>query len=110
VLEVAGYRYPDSDIRTYFAGEIEVWQEDPGAPFLLPVAPDQCHKDNVSGGGPYGVVLPDACADAYFVGEAGMSLVSYLNWAFQHGGFPGSTGDDAQWQVTHQLSEGLHRL
>ncbi|MEU8185410.1 hypothetical protein AB0B85_27970 [Micromonospora sp. NPDC049044] len=110
VLELAGYRYPNSDIRRYFADEIEAWQEDQGGPFLLPVAPDQCHKDNVSGGGAYGVVLPDASADAYFVGEAGMPLVSYLNWAFQHGGFPRPTEDEAQWQVIDQLSEGLVRL
>ncbi|WP_433132723.1 hypothetical protein ACQPWW_13930 [Micromonospora sp. CA-240977] len=110
VLELAGSRYPDSDIRGYFADEFEAWQEDQDTPFLLPVAPDQCHKDNVSGGGAYGVVLPDASADAHFVGEAGMPLVSYLNWAFRHGGFPAITGDEAQWQVIHQLNEDLHRL
>jgi hypothetical protein len=110
VLEFAGSRYPNSDIRTYVADEIAAWQEDQDAPFLLPVAPDQCHKDNVSGGGAYGVVLPDASADAHFVGEAGMPLVSYLNWVFQHGGFPAPSGDDAQWQVIHELSEGLDHL
>ncbi|MDT0529138.1 hypothetical protein RM555_09050 [Micromonospora sp. DSM 115977] len=110
VLELAGSRYPDSDIREYFAEEIEAWQEDQDEPFLLPVAPDHFHKDNVSGGGPYGILLPDASADAHFVGEAGMPLVAYLNWAFQHGGFPRPTGDQAQWQVIHQLRKGLHRL
>ncbi|MER7420837.1 hypothetical protein ABT346_29320 [Micromonospora peucetia] len=103
VLELAGSRYPDSDIREYFAEEIEAWQEDHDEPFLLPVAPDHFHKDNVSGGGPYGIILPDASADAHFVGEAGMPLVAYLNWVFQHGGFPRPTGAQAQWQVIHQL-------
>ncbi|MFG1869227.1 hypothetical protein [Micromonospora arborensis] len=110
VLELEGSRYPDSDIRKYFAHEIEQWQEDKDAPFLLPVAPDQCHKDNVSGGGPYGILLPDASADAHFVGEVGMPLVSYLNWVFQYGGFPRPTDDDAQWDVTYELAANLHRL
>ncbi|MEV0215428.1 hypothetical protein [Micromonospora sp. NPDC050695] len=110
VLELAGTRYPDSDIREYFAGEIKAWQDDQDEPFLLPVAPDQFHKDNVSGGGPYGIVLPDSCADAHFVGEAGMPLVAYLNWVFRHGGFPRPTGDQAQWDVTYRLTRDLHRL
>ncbi|PWU44394.1 hypothetical protein DLE60_10210 [Micromonospora globispora] len=67
------------------------WQEDQDEPFVLSVAPDHFHKDNVSGGAPYGIVLPDACADAHFVGEVGMPLVSYLNWVFRHGGFPRPT-------------------
>ncbi len=110
VLEVAGSRYPNSDIREYFAEEIEAWQEDQEEPFLLPVAPDHFHKDNVSGGGPYGIILPDASADAHFVGDAGMPLVDYLNWTFRHGGFPRPTVDHAQWRVISQLREGLHRL
>ncbi|MGA4732036.1 hypothetical protein ACPB67_31870 [Micromonospora taraxaci] len=110
VLELAGSRYPDSDIREYFAEEIEAWQEDQDEPFLLPVAPDHFHKGNVSGGDPYGIILPDATADAYFVGEARMPLVAYLNWTFQHGGFPRPTPDEAQWQVIHQLTEGLRHL
>ncbi|MBM0278240.1 hypothetical protein [Micromonospora tarensis] len=110
VLEVAGSRYPDADIRGYVADEIEAWQDDQDEPFFLPVSPDHYHKNNVSGGGPYRIVLPDASADAHFVGEAGMPLVSYLNWVFRHGGFPRPTGDGAQWQVIRQLRKGLHRL
>ncbi|MEU8217273.1 hypothetical protein AB0C47_16030 [Micromonospora taraxaci] len=113
VLELAGSRYPNSDIREYFAEEIEAWQEDQedlDEPFLLPVAPDHYHKGNVSGGGPYGIILPDASADAHFVGEARMPLVAYLNGAFRHGGFPRPTGDQAQWDVIRQLRGGLHRL
>ncbi|MEV1142623.1 hypothetical protein [Micromonospora sp. NPDC049799] len=110
VLEVAGSRYDDGDIREYFAGEIEAWQEEQDEPFVLPLAPDHFHKDNVSGGAPYGILLPDACADAHFVGEAGMPFVSYLNWVFQYGGFPRPTGDQAQWRVTYQLRKDLHRL
>ncbi|MBM0206795.1 hypothetical protein JNW90_30140 [Micromonospora sp. STR1s_5] len=111
VLEVAGSRHEGSDIHEYFAEAIEAWREDDqGESFVLPVAPDYLHKDNVSGGGPYGILLPDACADAHFIGEVGMPFVSYLNWVFQHGGFPRPTGDQAQWQVTHHLAKGLQPL
>lgn len=30
---------------------------------MLPLAPDRLHKDNVSGGPPYGIVLADGCVD-----------------------------------------------
>lgn len=110
VLEVAGSRLEGLDIREYFAEEIEAWQKDRAEPFVLPVAPDHFHKDNTSGGSPYGILLPDACADAHFVSEVGMPLVSYLNWVFQHGGFPRPTGHQAQWQVTRHLAQGLHHL
>jgi hypothetical protein len=33
------------------------------------MAPDRLHKENVSGGTPYGIVLPDACADGLFVAD-----------------------------------------
>jgi hypothetical protein len=57
--------------------------------FVLPVSPDMIHKDNVSGGPPYGIILPDGCADGLFVGETTMPFVSYLNWVFRNGGSPG---------------------
>jgi len=112
VLEVEGARYPDASIREYFEGEHEAWTEwsttSPDAgPFVLPVAPDRLHKDNVSGGPPYGIVLPDACADGMFVGEVGMPFVSYLNWVFRNGGFPWPTTSKDQWQVKHQLVKDL---
>lgn len=111
VFEVEGARYPDSDIRGYIEEEIEAWQEcSEGEPFVLPVAPDRLHKDNVSGGAPYGIALPDGCADAHFVGEVGMPLVGYLRWVFQYGGFPRPTGDDAQWKVIYELAQELQTL
>lgn len=53
-----GSRYPNvASIRGYFDGELSMWREwsaeDPDAgPFVLPLAPDRLHKENVSGGAP----------------------------------------------------------
>lgn len=56
--------------------------------YTLPVAPDRFHKANTSGGEPYGIIVPDACADALITGEITMPFADYLNWVFRHGGFP----------------------
>jgi hypothetical protein len=77
---------------------------------VLPLAPDKFHKQNVSGGGPYGVVLPDACVDGLFSWETTMPFVSYLNWAFSEGGFPLPSGDRNQWRVRHRLVKDMLRL
>ncbi|GAA2708161.1 hypothetical protein [Actinoplanes palleronii] len=108
VIELEGTRYPDSPIRDWFTEEWDGWQEqqaeDPdGDLFVLPAAPDRFHKDNTSGGMPYGFILPDTCVDGLFSWETTMSFVSYLNWVFSEGGFPWPSGDDAQWQVRHHL-------
>lgn len=108
VMEISGARYPDADIRGYLVDELEQWREHPeGRPFQLPVAPDHLHKNNISGGPPYGIVLPDACADAHIVTDAGMPFVSYLRKVFERGGFPRWSGDNRQWAVTRSLADGL---
>jgi hypothetical protein len=108
VVEVAGLRYPGHDVRSYLLDEFEQWREDPeGRPFQLPVAPDHLHKNNVSGGAPYGLVLPDACADTLIVTDTAMPFVSYLQKVFASGGFPRWTGHERQWAVTHALASGL---
>lgn len=107
VIEVAGTRYPGDDIRRYLIDEFEQWREDPDGPFLLPVAPDHLHKDNVSGGPPYGIVLPDACADAQIRTAADVPFVSYLRWVFDHGGFPRWSRDERQWAVCRSLATDL---
>jgi hypothetical protein len=75
VLEVEGSRELSGDVagmQQFFLAERREWpdsfvrEEDP-EPFVLPLAPDRLHKDNVSGGGPYGVVVPDGCVDGLFV-------------------------------------------
>ena len=102
VVELEGSRYPGTVMGDHVLEEVEAWREvaadDPDAgPFVLPVAPDRLHKDDVSGGGPYGFVLPDACADGLFVGETTEPFVSYLNRVFAHGGLPWTAGADRGW-------------
>jgi hypothetical protein len=115
VIELAGSRYPGTSIRGHFEDELQAWyeyaaQQPDVGPFQLPVAPDRLHKDNVSGGPPYGIIVPDACADGLFVGETTMPFVSYLNWVFRNGGFPGPTTSTSQWQVKQSLAADLLAL
>jgi hypothetical protein len=109
VIEVEGSRYPGEPIQRYFEGELESRHEWAGADrlFVLPVAPDRIHKKNVSGGPPYGIILPDGCADGLFVGETTMPFVSYLNWVFSNGGFPWPTAPDNHWQLKKALAKDL---
>jgi hypothetical protein len=112
VVEAEGSRYPDSSIRTYFEDELANWNqwssEDTAAGlFVLPLAPDRLHKENVSGGPPYGIVLPDGCVDGLFVGETTMPFVCYLNWVFRNGGFPWPTTSHEQWRVKQALAQDL---
>ena len=114
VLRVEGSHYPDEpSIRGHYDSEWTSWQErreeDPDGTglFVLPLAPDRFHKDNTSGGGPYGMVLPDGCADGLFAWETTMPFVSYLNWVFSNGGFPWPSGDRNQWRVRRRLVQDL---
>ena len=87
-----GARYPGASVQDYFEAEFGAWQEHgasgPGGGLL--------HKGNISGGAPYGIVVPGACADGLFVAYAAMPFVSYLNCVFTQGaGFQNSaTGFD----------------
>lgn len=115
VIELAGTRYPGVSIRDHYQEEFEAWKDwsadDPGAGgFILPVAPDRLHKANISSDAPYGFRLPDSTAEGLFVGDVAMPFVSYLNWVFRHGGFPGSASGDAQWKVKQGLAAGLLAL
>jgi hypothetical protein len=109
VMELEGSHYPGEPMQRYFEGELEVWHSWAGADrmFVLPVSPDMVHKDNVSGGPPYGIILPDGCADGLFVGETTMPFVSYLNWVFRNGGFPWPTAPDNHWQLKQALAKDL---
>lgn len=114
VIELEYSRYPDMSARDFLEEEQTIWQDqlnDEESPslFVVPVAPDRLHKDNVSGGRPYGVVAADACADALFVAETTMPFVSYLNSVFASGGFPHSAGttNENWWQVQTALSRNL---
>jgi hypothetical protein len=112
VIEAEGSRYPGEPISGYLEDEHEQWQEqaaqDPGAGlFVLPLAPDRLHKDNVSGGPPYGIILPDSSADGLFAAETTMPFVSYLNLVFSNGGFPARTAPDNHWQLKQALARDL---
>jgi hypothetical protein len=111
-LEVEGARYPGSSIEGYFEEEMEAYEElvetDADAdPFVLPLAPDRLHKDNTSGGDPYGIVLPDGCVDGIFVAETDVPFVAYLNHVFERGGFPADTGSPHEAEIKRSLADGL---
>ena len=84
-------------------GEIE------GARWFAGLAPDDLHKDNVSGGDPYGVYLPNPSADFVFLYERhGLRFVPYLRLAILHwGGFPGLAGQGIQFEPLGGLVAGL---
>ena len=112
VIQVEGLRYPNDSICDHYLGEWEQWrgwiENDPDAgPFELDLAPDRFHKENVSGGGPYGMRLPDGCADGLFVAEMMMPFVSYRNRVFRRGGFPWQTGAANEWRITAALAKDL---
>jgi hypothetical protein len=52
------------------------------------IAPDDLHKANISGGDPYTITVPNACADAEFEFEwHRTTFVKFLRKAFEWGGF-----------------------
>jgi hypothetical protein len=58
--------------------------------YSLEIAPDYYHKENVSGGPPYTISLPNAAIDAPLEYEwHETTFVNYLRLSFQWGGFPG---------------------
>jgi hypothetical protein len=108
VLEVEGARYPDQSIRAYFEEAHDAWTEaGTQESFRLPLAPDRLHKDNTSGGAPYGIVVPDACADGLFVADVPMPFVGYLNQVFRGGGFARPLEGGDGWRVVRSLARDL---
>jgi hypothetical protein len=99
-FELSGYadRGPGWDAKEYYQNELETWRADVAeygqkeiGPFLLTFAPDAYHKANVSGGGPYGIYLPDGSIDATCrINGREISFVDYLRECFASGGFPGA--------------------
>ena len=87
-LCVAPPRLPD-DVEMWKGWMTEGLNEQLGG-FRLDLAPDDFHKANISGGSPYGLVLPDQSIDPLLVADHfSMRLTSYLRLAFRWGGFPG---------------------
>lgn len=77
--------------------------------FQAPLAPDNLHKDNVSGGEPYSVALPNASADFELLNERhGMMFVPYLRLAIlKWGGFPGLENKQIKFDSLESLVQGL---
>lgn len=73
------------------------------------LAPDDLHKDYVSGGDPYGVRLPNQSADFLFLYERhALLFVPYLRLAIlRWGGFPGLEGRAIQFESLGGLLAGL---
>ncbi len=66
------------------AGDIEA------GPFEVAIAPDYFHKDNISGGAPYSMRVPNDAIDGILEYERHeTTLVDYLRICFRYGGFPG---------------------
>ena len=107
----------DGDLE-YLSDEIAAWKEDSdGDPFEIPLAPDDLHKDNISGGAPF-VMAATSRWDERFrfdgwnasiqTGVVDCDLVSYLRTALlECGGFPGLRGDPAFERVRADLVAGL---
>jgi hypothetical protein len=72
--------------------DLETWQDDDSSEaFEASLAPDSLHKDNISGGEPYSVQLPDSSADFLLRYEQHeLYFVPYLRLALlRWGGLPG---------------------
>lgn len=78
---------------------------DEGEGVFVALAPDDLHKDNTSGGEPYGLQLPNPSADFLFMYERhNLPFVSYLRLAILHwGGFPGLEGRGVQFEPLETL-------
>jgi hypothetical protein len=73
--------------------------------FGIPIAPDVYHKDNVSGGPPYSIIVPNGTIDAKLEDERHeTTFVDYLRICFRCGGFPG------RGHLPLELSELTHSL
>jgi hypothetical protein len=77
--------------------------------FKAGLAPDELHKDNVSGGAPYSVALPDKSADFMLLNERhNLLFVPYLRMAIlRWGGFPGLDRHKAPFEALGDLVAGL---
>lgn len=96
------------------AAEREWEEEDEDEPIYLEISPDYYHKDNVSGGVPYGIEITptpqiDSCllntpyGDIYFT--------DYLRLCFQWGGFPNIKEKNTDYQeFIDSLTENIKEI
>jgi hypothetical protein len=69
--------------------EFPDWEAD-DEPFGIVIAPDVLHKDNISGGSPYDLAVPNAGIDGVLRNHASeYYFIDYLREALAWGGFPG---------------------
>jgi hypothetical protein len=91
--------------------ELAEWEADQwrrAEPFRAPLAPDVFHKDNISGGAPYEIELPNATVDPLFMNEPhDTTFVGYLRIAFAAGGLPGWEANEFHAALLTRLSAGL---
>ena len=87
-----------------------LFDEDDG--IFVGLAPDDLHKDNTSGGDPYGLELPNPSADFLFMYERhNLLFVPYLRLAIlRWGGFPGLEGRDIPFAPLGELVAGLEEF
>jgi hypothetical protein len=83
--------------------------DDESTKWFAGLSPDDIHKDNESGGDPYGVALPNSSADFEFVGEChNLPFVSYLRMAIlRWGGLPGLDHSSVEVEPLAELVAGL---
>lgn len=78
---------------------------DEGEDVFVTLAPDDLHKDNTSGGDPYGLQLPNPSVDFLLMYERhDLFFVPYLRLAIlRWGGFPGLEGREIQFEPLEKL-------
>lgn len=89
---------------------IESEDRDEDEPLTIDIAPDALHKANISGGGPYAIIVPDAAVDAHLDEEPNdVGFVAYLRIAIlDWGGFPGwADSEGPRPPELDRLREGL---
>lgn len=98
-----------SDPLVVFPAEPALGKAEDGEQGAIPIAPDDLHKDDVSGGDPYEMMFPDPRADGEVLNERhGLFFVDYLRLCLiDFGGFPGYAGTDSVPQEIAALREGL---
>lgn len=85
--------------------DLETGQDDLSEAIEVGLAPDNLHKDNISGGEPYSVQLPDSAADFLLLYEQhGLYFVPYLRLAIlAWGGLPGLEQNPAPFPMLDDL-------
>lgn len=102
-----GSTAPDPLVVYGFTDEILEYDDDEERPSAITIAPDDLHKENVSGSDPYEVAVPDPRADGELLNERhGLLFVDYLRLCFQFGGFPGYEGRHMPAEIS-SLRSGL---